>query len=126
MTIIGAAGLGGQLVTRFGFKPVLAAGMLSVAVAWAIGYPVAFAALSYLVARSIELPLGAYVRGSWGIVGCCLAGLVAGLGVSAALPHAGDVVRLIAVGGAALVVTFALVAAWQKITPGSIAAAIRG
>ena len=31
-----------------------------------------------------------------------------------------------AVGGAALVVTFALVAAWQKITPGSIAAAIRG
>jgi EmrB/QacA subfamily drug resistance transporter len=36
LTIIVAAGLGGQLVTRFGFKPVLAAGMLSVAVglAW--------------------------------------------------------------------------------------------
>src|SRR5262249_61935719 len=29
--IIVAAGLGGQLVTRFGFKPILAAGMLSVA-----------------------------------------------------------------------------------------------
>ena len=36
LTIIVAAGLGGQLVTRFGFKPVLAAGMLSIAVglAW--------------------------------------------------------------------------------------------
>jgi EmrB/QacA subfamily drug resistance transporter len=36
LTIIVAAGLGGQLVTRFGFKPILAAGMLSVAVglAW--------------------------------------------------------------------------------------------
>ena len=36
VTIIVAAGLGGQLVTRFGFKPILAAGMLFVAVglAW--------------------------------------------------------------------------------------------
>jgi EmrB/QacA subfamily drug resistance transporter len=31
VTIIVAAGIGGQLVTRFGFKPILAAGMLSVA-----------------------------------------------------------------------------------------------
>ncbi len=30
VTIIIAAGIGGQLVTRFGFKPILAAGMLSV------------------------------------------------------------------------------------------------
>src|SRR5881394_3141213 len=36
LTIVFAAGLGGQLVTRFGFKPVLAAGMLFVAagLAW--------------------------------------------------------------------------------------------
>jgi EmrB/QacA subfamily drug resistance transporter len=32
VTIIVAAGLGGQLVTRFGFKPILASGMLFVAV----------------------------------------------------------------------------------------------
>jgi PST family polysaccharide transporter len=101
-------------------------GLLSVAVAWAVGYPVAFAALSYLVTRSIDLPLGAYLRGSWGIIGCCLAGLLAGLAVSAALSTAGDAVRLVAVSGAALVVTFALVATWQRITPRSIAAAIRG
>jgi EmrB/QacA subfamily drug resistance transporter len=36
LTIVLAAGLGGQLVTRFGFKPILAAGMLLVALglAW--------------------------------------------------------------------------------------------
>jgi EmrB/QacA subfamily drug resistance transporter len=36
LTIVVAAGLGGQLVTRFGFKPILAAGMLCVAggLAW--------------------------------------------------------------------------------------------
>ena len=101
-------------------------GMLSVAIAWAVGYPIAFAALSYLVARSISLPLGPYLRGSWGIIGCCLAGLAVGLGVSLALPAATDLVRLIAVGGAALVVTFGLLATWQGITPRSVAAAIRG
>jgi len=100
-------------------------GMLSVAIAWAVGYPVAFAALSYLVARSIHLPLGPYLRGSWGIVGCCLAGLAAGSGVSLALRDAGDWTRMLAIGGAALAVTFALVATWQKITPRSVAAAIR-
>jgi O-antigen/teichoic acid export membrane protein len=101
-------------------------GLLSVAIAWAVGYPVAFAALSYLVARSIDLPLGAYARGSWGIAGCCLAGLVAGLGVSLAIPHAGDLTRMLVIGAASLVVTLALVVTWQKITPRSVIAAIKG
>ena len=34
MTIIVAAGAGGQLVTRFGFKPILAAGMASLSHHW--------------------------------------------------------------------------------------------
>ena len=101
-------------------------GLLSVAIAWAVGYPVAFAALSYLVARSIELPIGAYARGSWGILGCCLAGLAAGSAVSLVLADAGNWVRMLAIGVVALGATFALVATWQKITPRSIAAALRG
>jgi O-antigen/teichoic acid export membrane protein len=101
-------------------------GLLSVAIAWAVGYPVAFAALSYLVSRSIELPLGPYLRGSWGIIGCCLAGLVAGFAVSLAMPEARDITRLLVISGAALAVTAALVVTWQKITPRSIMAAIRG
>jgi len=101
-------------------------GLLSVAVAWTAGYPIAFGALSYLVTRSIDLPVREYLRGSWGIVGCCLTGLAAGLAVSAALAGAGDGVRLLAVGGAALAVTVALLVTWQGITPRSVIAAIRG
>jgi O-antigen/teichoic acid export membrane protein len=101
-------------------------GLLSVAIAWAVGYPIAFAALSYLVVRTIHLPVRTYLVGAWGIIGCCVAGLVVGLAVSLALPHASDIVRLWAVGGAALAVTVALLATWQKITPRSIIAAIRG
>jgi PST family polysaccharide transporter len=101
-------------------------GLLSVAIAWAAGYPIAFAALSYLVTRSIDLPVRQYLRGCWGITGCCLAGLAAGLVVSAGLSHASDIVRLFLVGGAALAVTVALLVTWQKITPRSIIAAIRG
>ena len=101
-------------------------GLMSVALAWAVGYPIAFAALSYLVSRSIDLPLRRYLRGSWGIVGCCLAGLVAGLVVSNVLLRAGDLARMLAIGGAALAVTLVLLATWQRITPRSIAAAIKG
>jgi O-antigen/teichoic acid export membrane protein len=102
------------------------AGVLAVAIAWVIGYPLAFCVLLYLVARSIRLPMRAYLRGSWGIIGCCLAGLAAGLAMSAALAGQGDVLRMLAISGAALSVTFALVVWWQRITPRSVIAAIKG
>ena len=101
-------------------------GLLSVAVAWAVGYPIAFVALSYLVTRSLRLPLWAYARASWGIVGCCFAGLAVGVALSVALASAGDLVRMLVIGAAALSVTFVLVATWQKITPRSITRAIKG
>ena len=72
-------------------------GFLSVAVAWAIGYPLAFAALSYLVIATIDLPIRDYVRGTWGIVVTCVAGLGVGLAISYAIPHASDPVRLAAI-----------------------------
>ena len=37
-------------------------GFLSVAVAWAIGYPIAFAVLMYTIITTIELPVAAYAR----------------------------------------------------------------
>jgi hypothetical protein len=101
-------------------------GFMSVAVGWAIGYPLAFIALSYLVVKGIRLPLGPYLRGAWGIVGCCLAGLVVGFGVSLALADAGPGVRLVAVGGSALVVILLMLAFWQDITPKSITRSLKG
>jgi O-antigen/teichoic acid export membrane protein len=98
---------------------------LSVAVAWAVGYPLAFAALAILVTRTIELDVREYARGTWGVIACCAIGTAVGLAASAALPNASDAVRLVAIGGSALATIGVLLATWQKITPRSIAAALR-
>jgi O-antigen/teichoic acid export membrane protein len=113
MFVIGALSLGDQL------------GFLSVAVAWAVGYPLAFAVLAYLVVRSIDLPIAPYLRASSGILGCCAGGALAGLVVSWALAGAGDAVRMVGIGLTSLAVTLALLVVWQRITPRSIAAALR-
>src|SRR5213596_3627572 len=60
LTIIVAAGLGGQLVTRFGFKPILAAGMLFVAVglAWFSQVSVGGGFLTDILGPSLLAALG--------------------------------------------------------------------
>jgi O-antigen/teichoic acid export membrane protein len=101
-------------------------GFLSVAVAWAIGYPLAFAALAYLVVRTIELPVREYIAGCWGIIGSCGIGIGVAFGVAALLPPLGHVPHMVIVGGTFLLVTGALLATWQKITPSSIARSLKG
>ncbi|MCX5744663.1 MAG: oligosaccharide flippase family protein [Proteobacteria bacterium] len=100
-------------------------GFLSVAVAWAVGYPFAFTLLSYLVLTELRLRLVDYFRAAWGIIGCCVAGLGVGIGISLALPHASDVVRMLAIAGGAIGVTFGLLATWQNVTPRAIKAAMK-
>ena len=101
-------------------------GVVSIAVAWAIGYPLAFAALAYLVVRKIRLPLSDYLRGTWGIIACCAAGFAAGYAVSLALPQQTDGIRALLISAASLTTTFLLVGYWQKITPRSVLRAIKG
>jgi O-antigen/teichoic acid export membrane protein len=96
-------------------------GLLSVAVGWAVGYPLAFAVLSYLVIKAIALPLRAYLHAAWGIVGCCVAGFAVGLGTKLLLEDASDRARLVIVSLATVGTVMILLAAWQKITPRSIA-----
>lgn len=98
---------------------------LSVAVGWAVGYPLAFLVLGYLVVKAIDLPLGAYFRASWGIVGCCLAGFVAGLATKLAMSGASDKARLGVVSAVTFAVILLLLAFWQKITPRSISASMK-
>jgi PST family polysaccharide transporter/lipopolysaccharide exporter len=102
-----------------------AMGFLSVAVAWAIGYPIAFAVLGYLVVRTINLPLREYVAGTWGIVATCAIGCGAGFAIDDVLPPVSDAFHLVAVGGCALLAIVILLITWQNITPRSIAAAMR-
>ncbi|HTL36229.1 MAG TPA: oligosaccharide flippase family protein [Kofleriaceae bacterium] len=101
-------------------------GFMSVAVGWAVGYPIAFIVLSWLVIKGIDLPLRQYLSGAWGIVGTCAAGLAAGEAMSLALRHAGPVLRLAAIGGTAFGVIGLLLAVWQGITPRSIGKSLKG
>jgi O-antigen/teichoic acid export membrane protein len=98
---------------------------LSVALAWAIGYPLAFAALAYLVVRTIDLPVRAYLAQSMPILVCAAAGIAIGFGVDRATGEASDVIRLVAIGGSALATIVLLLVTWQKITPRSIAASLK-
>jgi hypothetical protein len=100
-------------------------GFMSVAFGWAIGYPLAFGVLSYLVVKAIGLHMRDYAKASVGIVGCAAGGLVLGYGASIATSSLHDGLRMAIVGGASLVGTFGLLATWQKITPRSIAAAMK-
>lgn len=121
MFVLGAFVLGPELAHESQTR-----GLLSVAIAWAVGYPLAFAVLGWIVVKTIELPLGDYFRASWGMIGCCAAGGVTGLGVSVALAGQPDAVRLFAIGGAALAVMVGLLVGWQKVTPRSIKASLKG
>ncbi len=100
-------------------------GFLSVAVAWAVGYPIAFAALAYLVATTIGLPLRTYTMASLGIIACCVAGVGAGFAVSHLLAESSNVTRMLAIGGTSLAVTALLLSTWQKITPRSVMRALQ-
>jgi polysaccharide transporter, PST family len=98
---------------------------LSVAVAWAIGYPIAFAVLGYLVIHTIKLPVREYLQASWGIVASCAIGCGVGFAVDFLIvPHASDAVRLGAIGGSALLTMGLLLVFWQKITPRGITASL--
>jgi O-antigen/teichoic acid export membrane protein len=111
------------------FGPMFAAPdarFLSVALAWAIGYPIAFAALAFLVVRTIELPLGRYVSACIPIIICAVVAIAVGFAVDLLLvPHASDPIRLAAIAGSALATIGLLLAFWQKVTPRSIAASLK-
>jgi teichuronic acid exporter len=101
-------------------------GLLSVAVAWAVGYPLAFAALMYVIAKTVDLSIVRYARAAMGIFGCAAAGLMLGVVADVATRHMHDGLRMAAIGSAALVGTFGALAIWQHVTPRTIIASLRG
>jgi teichuronic acid exporter len=102
-----------------------ALGPLSVAVAWTIAYPIAFAVLGYLVVASIDLPVGRYLRACWGIVACSAAGFAAGLAAKLVTGGLDDAGRMLVEAGVAMTVTVLLLAYWQDIHPRSIVRALK-
>jgi len=102
-----------------------ALGPVSVAVGWSVAYPLAFGVLAYLVAVSIRLPLGRYVRCCWGIVACCAAGAAAG---ALTWPFTGDMrpgMRMVLEAGLATAVMGFFLAYWQDVRPRAIVRSLK-
>jgi O-antigen/teichoic acid export membrane protein len=92
-------------------------GPMSVAIGWSVAYPIAFGVLGYLVAVSIRLPLARYLRACWGIVACCLAGLLAGAATWPFTGQLGPGLRMLVEAGLAAVVMALLLGYWQNCGP---------
>ncbi|MEZ4364745.1 MAG: oligosaccharide flippase family protein [Kofleriaceae bacterium] len=110
---LGASVLGGELGAR------------AVAIAWAVGYPLAFALLVYLVRRSIGLRLTEVARACAGVIACSLAGLAVGLGARVLTADLPTAARLAIVGGAAAVTIVGLLVGWQGMRWSAIKASMR-
>jgi O-antigen/teichoic acid export membrane protein len=95
-------------------------GMLSVAISWAVGYPLAFLVLLWLALQSIEWTLGKYLRSIGGVALCMIAGGLVGEGVHWALGGMTAVIRLGVSAGVIVVVIGLLLAYTQGISIRSI------
>ncbi|MBA2542119.1 MAG: oligosaccharide flippase family protein, partial [Deltaproteobacteria bacterium] len=102
--VIGAVVLGDEL------------GMLSVAVAWAVGYPIAFLVLLWLSVQSIGWTVGGYLKSIAGVALCMIGGAVVGAAVHWLFGGYVAVVRLGVSAGAIVVSTGLLLAYTQGIS----------
>lgn len=100
-------------------------GYVSVAVAWAVGYPFAFAILVWLALSKIGLSGIAYLRRTGGIPLCAILSAPAGFAAHWLTASWPALPRLAAVSGVTLVALFTLLAYFQGISPRGIIRAIR-
>ena len=101
-------------------------GYVSVAVAWAVGYPIAFAVLFVMALTLLELPAVEFVRRIIGIPLCGAAAMLvswAAARAAGSLPGAAQFVLASAVMIAGF---FGLLARFQGITPRSVVRSLRG
>ncbi len=90
--VLGAETLGDHLIVMVQDKNGVwfPSGFLSVAVAWSVGYPIAFAVLIMLATYTLDWSALSYLRAISGVAGCMLAaGLVGGVAhwLAGGLPH---------------------------------------
>lgn len=114
------------LFLLFGLVLGDALGFLSVALAWAVGYPVAFAALLYITVDVLELRLADLLARLRGIAACAVAACALSLGGHLLLAGVPASVRFAASATIMLVGFFALLARFEGITPRSIGRSLRG
>jgi O-antigen/teichoic acid export membrane protein len=101
-------------------------GYLSVAWAWAAGYPLAFAILAWLALHQIGITATVYLKRVMGIPGCALIAMGVGWGVRWLVQPLPYGLRLLLVAAAFLAVLGVLLAYLQGISPRTIALSLRG
>ncbi|MDB4957867.1 MAG: flippase family protein [Myxococcales bacterium] len=99
-------------------------GYVSIAWAWAAGYPIAFAALLAMALSRSGTPLPAYLRSIGGIFGCIVCSLVAGLAIRR-MTFETHFVRAFAVGAVVLASYALLLARVEKVTPAAVVRSLR-
>lgn len=90
--------------------------VLSVAIAWATFYPVAFALLAFLVVKTINLPLRRYVQETWGIVACNAIAAAAAFGVQLAAGGLEPWARMISSAVVFFALLLVLLDRWQNLS----------
>lgn len=101
-------------------------GFLSVAVAWAVGYPIAFLVLAALALSRMRLRVGEYLRRIWGIPLCTAAAMAAGFATRWAMQGTAPTPRFFVVAAAMVAVLGLLLAYTQGISPRAAARALKG
>jgi len=102
-------------------------GYLSVAVAWAVGYPVAFGVLIWLAVATLGWTPWAFLRSIAGVGGCMLGAMLVALGVRYALADATPAwLRLGILAGVIVVVTGLLLAYTQGLSLRTAKRALQG
>ena len=96
-------------------------GFLAVAVAWAVGYPLAFGVLSWMVLAQLRLDALAYLRRVGRIVVWIAAAAAAGLAVHHAAAELRAGARLAISAGTVLGIGLALLASFEGFSPRAIA-----
>ncbi|MDQ3368752.1 MAG: oligosaccharide flippase family protein [Myxococcota bacterium] len=89
---------------------------VSVAAAWAIGYPIAFAVLIWLAVHTLGWSVGGYLRAVAGVTLCLLAAGVAAFGVHAVLGAVTPAVRAVATATTVILVAALLLAYTQGLS----------
>ncbi len=99
---------------------------VSVAVAWAVGYPVAFVVLFAMALALLDLPLATYLKRSAGIPAMAVLAMLPGAGVHYLVAGMGPALRLGATAATVAGLFFVLLAYVEGISPRSVVRAIRG
>ncbi len=101
-------------------------GYVSVAVAWAVGYPVAFGVLAWLAVDIVGLSIGTYLRRLVGVPACVGAAMVIAAAARAVMAGTGPGWRVAGVATVFLAALGPLLSYTQGMGPRTIWAAVRG